>query len=566
MAKVCDYVEDLENIKDDEQVLFDIGLSVCSDKDIESILTENGLMVGKETDEWFVRKENANTTDQGRVEIFTPVMTAKDAKEIMPKIIKELDDANVTSSLILPMKAKDVFKENEKPDQEKTSQELDKFMKGVYIRVCIQEDEKQPEFLRADYSGPMNDLGFRSKEDLPEVYTSFQQLKEKFPKEKYLFSGSTASDDYCVLSARVGRNGTIYATPDIEYAGNYTGVVDVGMGNDKKATGEKYVSSKIGECFGSEVRLGFINVYEQNEKDTFYGNFGIEEYRQNLRSKAKNGAQESKEYPAANFNEQGIAQDAHRKIVAQSGATLTRDQAVNGYLYGNTTLMINGKEYASIYTHSESYITKEKNPIKAKIMCVQWKNDTGKNMLFIPIKPYQEEMISHILSSRRANMKETFSVNGREDIYQRFMKQKEEFIQGISRPMNLNVKSAEQQEKSVVLSNDDKLAALSGRPAPSEIKEKQEGMKAAVVQKVQEKPSLKNMFQKAAKSVKSKFEKPKEKTAEEKAKDKKAYRIVQTLRGILQPKKSKKAPESAKVLTNEQTTALQMSQQKEGGR
>ncbi|MBR6408779.1 MAG: hypothetical protein IKS23_00870 [Alphaproteobacteria bacterium] len=114
------------------------------------------------------------------------------------------------------------------------------------------------------------------------------------------------------------------------------------------------------------------------------------------------------------------------------------------------------------------------------------------------------------------------------------------------------------------LSNDDKLAALSGRPAPS-AKHNATEKKAPVAPKVKGKPSLKNMFQKVIDSVKSKFAKPKEKTAEEKAKDKKAYKIIQNLRGVLRPKKSRKVVEE-KVQTNEQTPLKQVIEQRDVGR
>jgi len=76
----------------------------------------------------------------------------------------------------------------------------------------------------------------------------------------------------------------------------------------------------------------------------------------------------------------------------------------------------------------------------------------------------------------------------------------------------------------------------------------------------------KNMFQKVIDSVKSKFAKPKEKTTEEKAKDKKTYKIIQTLRGVLRPKKSRKAAEAENVQTNEQVAIRQVIEQRDVGR
>ncbi|MBR2299009.1 MAG: hypothetical protein IJ870_00350 [Alphaproteobacteria bacterium] len=164
---------------------------------------------------------------------------------------------------------------------------------------------------------------------------------------------------------------------------------------------------------------------------------------------------------------------------------------------------------------------------------------------------------------RRNNMIKQYDELGKEAIMQRKLdiKSIEQEVKPIQAAENVKVV----QTIETALSNDDRLAALSGRPAPSQKVDTAE-KEVPVAPKVKEKPSLKNMFQKAVDGVKEKFEKPKEKTAEEKAKDKKAYKVIQTLRGILQPKKSKKIPENVQVLTNEQTAALQMLQQKEGGR
>ena len=56
------------------------------------------------------------------------------------------------------------------------------------------------------------------------------------------------------------------------------------------------------------------------------------------------------------------------------------------------------------------------------------------------------------------------------------------------------------------------------------------------------------------------------KTPEEKAKDKKAYKVIQTLRGVLQPRKAQKSAEQAHTLINENVSAMGSMKQKNGGR
>ena len=157
----------------------------------------------------------------------------------------------------------------------------------------------------------------------------------------------------------------------------------------------------------------------------------------------------------------------------------------------------------------------------------------------------------------------------------------------------LDIKTAEPETKSVqtaeetkpsktaeaILSGDDRLAALSGRPIPS-FKAAEE-IKAPeivpVVAQQEEKIGLKVFFRKTmdrfSKSLKEKFEKPKEKTEIEKAQDKKSYQIIQTLRGICHPRKSSGRADDKLVQTNENIiesnetqSAVLMMQQRDNGR
>ena len=98
-----------------------------------------------------------------------------------------------------------------------------------------------------------------------------------------------------------------------------------------------------------------------------------------------------------------------------------------------------------------------------------------------------------------------------------------------------------------------------------------------VVAQQEEKIGLKVFFRKTmdrfSKSLKEKFEKPKEKTEIEKAQDKKSYQIIQTLRGIWHPRKSSGRADDKLVQTNENIiesnetqSAVLMMQQRDNGR
>lgn len=372
----ADYVECLGKLSDNEIIMFNIGLrdgKGVANK-INHVLQYNGLECGNATNQWLIRKDTeGRMSDIGKFELFSPLMTAKEAREVMPKLMYDLDRANISSGLAVPIKASEMFKDNPFANSQLSEAELMNFIGSALTKQNIDNPWYSDE--------NMQKLGISSKEDLPTIYKSLDELKNAYSKEQCLFSGTTASDDYLPFSARVGRNGIVYATPDISYAALYDGLMrgDTGNISGKSATGDKYVSVSVGKLSGKDVNIGFINVYAQNQQDDkYFCNFGMEDYRQN------------------------------------KNKMITREEA----LFGPGSV--------KAYQDAETYVTSEKNPLKAKIMHIEWNG----NEFFMPVPNQPNATILKILNNRQAKMVDTFSHNAREDILARLQTQKEEFAQG----------------------------------------------------------------------------------------------------------------------------------------
>ena len=141
---VENYVQCLENMNDDEPVLFNLGLSgSANEQAIENILKHNGLESGSEAHQWYIRQENLDISDNGKFEIFTPIMSAKEAKEIMPKLVNDFEDAEFMSSLIIPIKAKDWFHDPEYNKDSLTQEQINQGLEKLIISAKIQEDKKK---------------------------------------------------------------------------------------------------------------------------------------------------------------------------------------------------------------------------------------------------------------------------------------------------------------------------------------------------------------------------------------------------------------------------------------
>lgn len=418
------YIEGLNSMNDDEQILLNIGLNdKGTEYAISNILKHNGLQSGTESQQWFIRKENINNGDNGKFEIFSPLLSVKEAKEIMPKLIDDLEKANFTSGLIVPIKAQDWFKTPNSQQDSLSQEQINHGLEKLILMAKIQEDKKNN--VIRPYEKIMQHLEINSFDEMPKSCSSLDDLKDSFPKDQYLFSGSTASDDYTLLSARVGRNGIVYATPHLDYAAKYDGVTNVGSITGGTATGDKYVSETMGQAFGSDVKIGFINVYEQNPTDKYFGNFGMEDYLQNRKNIA-----EEKIYNVCEVQNgqmvptQKQAQTAFNKI-------LTKDQAINGYVGRSSDFTFNNQTYFPVSLDAETYVTPDKNPLKAKIMHMSWKDNSGVDHdYYMQVPEKTDEIMKYILNTRQADMKNTFNHNCRQDVLKRMETQKTEFYQG----------------------------------------------------------------------------------------------------------------------------------------
>ena len=426
--KIADYVECLDSLSDEEIVMFNIGLrggkSIANKT--KNVLDYNGLICGEDTNQWLLREEKVQNSDEGKYEIFSPLLSVKEAKEIMPKLMADLDRAHVSSGLAIPIKATNIFKEqiNDVEQSTITSDGLMKLIGGAFIKTQMKMDKLY------DVQEGMHMIGIESEKDLPQVFSSLEEIKLAYPKKEYLFSGSTASDDYLPLSARAGRNGIIYATPDISYAAKYDGVTDVGKTEEgTTATGDKYVSSVIGQVYNDDVKVGFINVYKQNDNDQFFCNFGMEDCRE------LTGEKTSITYNIFEPNSEGKDPYTEKQAQTAINGRLTKEQAINGYIErGSNLFENNGKYYSYLSLNSETYITPDKNPLVAKIMHIRW----GENEYFVPVPKEPTETMLAILNKRQAKMEDTFSHNERSDILNRMQKQKEEFNQGNIAPVREN--------------------------------------------------------------------------------------------------------------------------------
>lgn len=422
----ANYLEGIENLPDDEKVMFNLHIKQGKKEAAENILAYNGLSVGKETDQWLIWTEIRHNSDEGFHEVFSPVMTVKEAKEIMPKLVDDFDRADITKGIVVPAKAKDILKSISKEviPQEDINKELNKIILSASFNKALKDgviiaEEKKKEILQR--------LGINSMEELPQSYSTLEELKQEYPKDKYLFSGTMSSDDFCQLSNRIGRNGKVYATPDLQYATIYDGATQLGSGRGVSATGDYYIDTAIGTYKNQNIHVGFINVYEQNPQDKFFCNFGMEDY-----IRGQKETKELRNYDLYEPSATGKAVILNRQATEARNSLLTKEQAINGYIYRSESLQIDGKEYFRPRYDAETYVTAEKNPLKAKIMHLSYTAENNRvHDIYMPVPKTPDKVTQYILDSRQADMADTFKGATRKDILLRFQKQREELQQGI---------------------------------------------------------------------------------------------------------------------------------------
>lgn len=392
--KISDYIEYLENIPNNEAVLFNFAVNDEQSGKFEQIMSEQGLFLGNDTSEWLCRQQGGNQSDSHLLDVWSPTMTAKEAKEIMPKLVAAMDEAKISSNLVVPMLAKDVLKDLkpfEPQTQEWIESKIPEFLTKCDYDQCQPSDWKSfdkedRQFIHELY-GSKGDI-MQPPEEFAAGKTTLEGIKNEFPADEYLFSGTMVSDDYFSMSRRAGRNGTLYATPFIDYAKKYDGIYDLGA--DKRGgysvTGDAYKSSAIGNIQEDSVHIGFINIYKQSEDDKFFKNFGLD--------------------------------DARRS----ASVHLSKQEAINGYL----SYSIDGNGNPVPVHDAETYVDKEKNPLVAKIMHIK----CGKDEYYMRIPENPDELTQYLLNARQADIKDTFK-GDKSFVLERLSKQKEEFEKGI---------------------------------------------------------------------------------------------------------------------------------------
>ena len=327
----------LNNIKDlDENETVFFNFMMHPKKRFETMMQELGFEIGSGTDKWMCYVNENGTSKKS--EVWSPVMTVKEARKIMPLILDNMEISGIEhQGVIMPIseeKLKDIRKGgNEVVPQFNFQQALTDFLKE-----CQTSENK---------------------------YTQSQIEKEYM--ETSLFNGTMVSDDYFPWSKRAGRNGVVYAGVNLGYVLQYDGA----RTNGTSGTTDFYMPTKIGEVEihgeAANVTIGFVNVYEQAKGvDRFYPNFGME------------------------------------------------DNAIP--YFGRPEM------------DSETFVTPQKNPLKAKFMHICIGGGSG---FFYKIPDTPSPFVQYILDQRKGDVRNTFQFSSGYSPLARLYTQADEVDNGI---------------------------------------------------------------------------------------------------------------------------------------
>jgi len=308
------FLNDIKNMNDDEEVIFNFMMR--PKKRFETMMQELGFEIGSGTDKWLCYVNENKEYKQS--EVWSPVMTVKEAREVMPLIIDHMEATGIShQGVIMPISG------------------------NILADIKKGGQENVPQF---DFRQSLNEF-LRQLPQSENTYTK-EQIRREF-QETSVFNGTMVSDDYFPWSKRAGRNGVVYAGIDLGYILQYDGA----RGNGNSGTTDFYIPTKIGEVEingeVANVTVGFVNVYEQAKGvDRFYPNFGMED---------------------------------------------------NKMPYWGRPEM-----------DSETFVTPDKNPLKAKFMHVVIGG--GKEFFYkIPEKP--DAFVQYILEQKKGDVRHTFEFN-----------------------------------------------------------------------------------------------------------------------------------------------------------
>lgn len=215
------------------------------------------------------------TRDKG-LELITPFYAPNVARENIERVLRTLSDIPNTTALgaITPTRFSQI--EPHTPSR-------------------VSNDKKLELFARLNKKYDDNTIPIKT---LIEEYSN---------TDKYLFRGHTFmysdnSAPFYTPTARMGRMGKVFATPDIKYAMIYSGYNGyLASHNDHNYYRPEFILNKLDE----EINIGFISVYKKSNKNIMFSNFGIEKIRHDgtmkrYKNDDPNERQESLVFPQTN--------------------------------------------------------------------------------------------------------------------------------------------------------------------------------------------------------------------------------------------------------------------------
>lgn len=215
------------------------------------------------------------TRDKG-LELITPFYAPNVAREKIERVLRTLSDIPNTTALgaITPTRFSQI--EPHTPSR-------------------VSNDKKLELFARLNKKYDDNTIPIKT---LIEEYSN---------TDKYLFRGHTFmysdnSAPFYTPTARMGRMGKVFATPDIKYAMIYSGYNGyLASHNDHNYYRPEFILNKLDE----EINIGFISVYKKSNKNIMFSNFGIEKIRHDgtmkrYKNDDPNERQESLVFPQTN--------------------------------------------------------------------------------------------------------------------------------------------------------------------------------------------------------------------------------------------------------------------------
>lgn len=215
------------------------------------------------------------TRDKG-LELITPFYAPNVARENIERVLRTLSDIPNTTALgaITPTRFSQI--EPHTPSR-------------------VSSDKKLELFARLNKKYDDNTIPIKT---LIEEYSN---------TDKYLFRGHTFmysdnSAPFYTPTARMGRMGKVFATPDIKYAMIYSGYNGyLASHNDHNYYRPEFILNKLDE----EINIGFISVYKKSNKNIMFSNFGIEKIRHDgtmkrYKNDDPNERQESLVFPQTN--------------------------------------------------------------------------------------------------------------------------------------------------------------------------------------------------------------------------------------------------------------------------